>query len=509
MINQQLITLINSLTKSEKRYFKINSSLIKTNKTLLRMFDLLEKNKNQGVNKIIKTLNIPKKTNLAVIESRLQTLILKHLRGFHSNSSQGVELNNLLIEIEILYNKRLFKNCAKLILKAKKIATKYGHHLALLTILKWESYIEKEQGKYLLKSQNKLKEILKKESDLLTDYSKLIQFKHHTFNLLLLSKNKIVAELDKEIKDYDQLINNKFFDITPSSSFDEKIILLNFKGMYYMSKANFKECLKQFVRLIDEIENSDRKNILVSNEYFLGLNNLLLLQVMNNNFENYNETLNKIYRQFESIPAYKSLLFNVTQCYELGIYCEIGEVEKGLKIIPTVEKNLKKYDSETNEINKLLFYLNIAIIYFFNKNYSKSIYWLNIFLNDYSIKKNDVSSNIYYYGHIINILVHFEAKNYDSIDYLYNQCINNIKKIRKINAFDKVVLNFIKTNATHLIKSQKEQLNSFHQLKKALTEIIKTPEESISLHFFDFFSWIDSHLSNESIADLIKKKRLN
>ena len=92
---------------------------------------------------------------------------------------------------------------------------------------------------------------------------------------------------------------------------------------------------------------------------------------------------------------------------------------------------------------------------------------------------------------------------------MYNQCINNLKKIRKINEFDKIVLNFIKTNANHFIKSQKEKINSFHQLKKTLTEIVKTPEESISLHFFDFFSWIDSHLNNVPIADLIKKKRLN
>ena len=509
MINNQLISLINSLTKSEKRYFKINASLVKTNKTLLRMFDLIEKNKVYASDELLKKLNLSKKSNLAVIESRLQTLILKHLRGFHANSSQGIELNNMLIEIEILYNKRLFKNCAKLILKAKKTAIKYDQHLALLSILKWESFIEKEQGKYLLQSQNKLKEIVDQENQILLNYSRLIQFKHHTFNLLLLSKNKIVAQLNKELADYDKLINDHFFDMKDNYSFDEKLYLLNFKGMYYMSKANFKECLEQYIILIDEIENSDRKNILKSNEYFLGLNNLLLLQVMNKNFDHYNDTLKKIYQQFEGLAAYKALLFNVTRCYELGIYCEIGEAEKGLKLIPEIERNLKKYDSETNEINKLLFYLNIAIIYFFNNNYSKSIYWLNIFLNDYSIKKNDVTSNIYYYGHIINILVHFEAKNYDSIDYLYNQCVNNLKKIRKINEFDKVVLNFIKTNSNEPFTSQKQKTKAYTELKNQLDDLVKNPEETISLHFFDFFSWIDSHLRNEPFAELIKKKRLS
>lgn len=508
MINTQLIALIKSLTKSEKRYFKLNASLIKTNTTLIGLFDLIESKKITDYITITKKLKLKNKNNLAVIESRLQTLILKHLRGFHANSSQGIELNNLLVEIEILYNKRLFKNCAKLILKAKKIAEKYEHHLALLSILKWESFIEKEQGKYLLQAQNKLKEIERKEGEILLNYSKLIKYKHHTFNILLLSKNRAVSQLNKEIKDYEKLMNAGFFDVKPQHSFDEKIYLLNFRAMYFLSKSNFNECLLQYITLVNEIESFDRKNILKSNEYFLALNNLLLLQVMTRNFNAYNKSLKKIYTQFENLPTYKALLFGITQCYELGIYCEIGEAKKGLALIPEIEKNLKKYDSETNDISKLLNYLNIAIIYFFNTNYSKAIYWLNIFLNDYSIKKNDVNSNIFYYGHLINILIHFEAKNYDSIDYLYNQCLTNLKKIRPLKQLDKVILDFIKTYAANPI-ALKDKSKVFAKLKTELSTIAKNPDEAVALQFFDFISWTESHIDNYAMADIIKKKQLS
>ena len=509
MINQQLISLIESLTKSEKRYFKINASVIKTNKTLIRMFDLIEKNKIYSVNEISKKLTISKKSNLAVIESRLQTLILRHLRRFHANNSQSIELNNLIIEIEILYTKRLFKNCAKLILKAKKIASKHNHLLALLNILKWESYIEKEQGKYLLEAQKKLKEIAENENKILLNYARLTAFKHHTFNILLLSKNRAVAQLNKEIKDYDKLMNKGFFDLKPSYSFDEKVYILNFKAMYYLSKSNFSKCLSQYVTLVKEIENFDRKNILNSNEYFLALNNLLLLQVMNKNFSEYTTTLEKIYTQFGVLDIYKTLLFGITKCYELGIYCEIGEAKKALELIPDIEKNLKKYDSEIGDVSKLLIYLNIAITYLFNKNYSKSIHWLNMFLNDYSIKKNDVTSNIFYYGHLINILVHFEAKNYDSIDYLYKECLNNLKKIRPLKQFDNEILNFIKKHSEQPIVSQKEKTRIFTELKNQLNKICNNPEEAVALQFFDFISWADSYILNTPISDLIQKKNLN
>ncbi|PKP45891.1 MAG: hypothetical protein CVT95_07945, partial [Bacteroidetes bacterium HGW-Bacteroidetes-12] len=281
MVNHQLIQLISSLTKSEKRYFKVNASIVKTNKMLLRMFDVIEKNKDLSESELLKQLKIPSKSNLAVMESRLQALILKHLRGFHSNSSQEIELHHLLVEIEILYTKRLFKNCAKQILKAKKIAISCDNHLILLGILKWESYIEKEQGKYLLQSQNKLKEILNDETQLLTDYTKLIEYKYHTFNLLLLSKNKVVAQLHKEIEFYDKLVNDGFFEIKTNHTFEDKLYLLNFKGMYFMSKGDLSSCLSIYHKLMLEIESSNKKNILQSNEYFLALNNLLLLEVLN------------------------------------------------------------------------------------------------------------------------------------------------------------------------------------------------------------------------------------
>ncbi|MCB0401507.1 MAG: hypothetical protein KDD41_05445 [Flavobacteriales bacterium] len=506
MINQQLTDLILSLTKTEKRYFKIHARTSKTSKTLVKMFEAIENNPDIGKMQLQKELRLNSEENVAVAETRLHALILKNLRNFHSGASQSIELNNLIIEIEILYQKRLFKNCMKLITKAKKLATLQSNHIALLSLLKWESFIEKEEGKYLHRSQEKLKAILESEQKVIRDYSRQTEYKYHTFNLLLLSKNKAIASLNKEISQYDEMIAEGLFDVKPEHTIDDKAYILNFMGMYHMSKGNFPACLNCYIELIDIIEQSPRKNLLKSNEYFLALNNLLLMQAMNKKFGDFSNTLRKIYAQFKNLQAYQALLFNVTRNYELGIYCEIGEAEKGFKILPEITRELKKYGSETYEINKLLFYLNIAIMYLFNQKYKESIYWLNEFLNDYSIKKNDVTSNIYYYGHIINMIVHFEAGNYDSINYLYNESVSNLKKIRPISKFDSTILAFIKASVKNEYEFQKQKDTAFRELKSKLEDIVTNPNESISLHFFDFFAWIDSHLTGQPIAAIIRKK---
>lgn len=508
MTNKALIHLIKSLTKSEKRYFKIHSSVNKTNQSLVELFNLIEKGKTDHRH-LIKALKLNSKTNLSVLETRLHQLIMKHLRGFHSNNTINIELKNLLIEIEILYNKRLFKNCGKTILRAKKIAKKYDQHLSLLELLKWESYLEKEEGKYLFKSQEKLKTINTEEEEIVNDYLHLSESRYHTFNLLLLSKNKIVEQLNKELSYYEKLFKDNKFIINENYSLEERVYILNFRAMYFMTKGDYKNCLNEYNKLTNIIENSDRKNILKSNEYFLALNNNLLLQVMNNHFDEYEKILNKIYAQFSSLPGYEKLLFNVTKCYELAIYCELAEVNKGLELIPEIVKSLKSFGNDVNEINRLYFYLNIAILYIYAKNYSKSIYWLNVFLNDYAIKKNDVSSNLFYYAHLINLLTHFEAENYDSIEYLYKESKRNLQKIRKINAFDSLILKFIFDYATKLPNSKKEKLERFKLLKKELKEISTDKSQTTALQFFDFFVWIESHLLDKSIIELIKSKRLN
>ena len=500
-----VIELIKSLTKSEKRYFKVNSSIIKTNKNLIALFDLIDSNKDYTDKDLILQLSLKTKNNLSVLENRLNNLILTHLKNFHSNNSQSIELNNIIIQIEILYNKRLFKNCQKLILKGKKIAKQTDNHLALLSILKWESFIEKEEGKYLHQSQEKLKTILEYETTVINDYTNLTQAKFDTFNLLLLSKNRAIAQLNKELINYDKKVNNNEFDIKKNDSFDIKIYKLNFLAMYNMSKGDYKKCLDLYYKLVAIIESSDRKNILTSNEYFLALNNQLLMLVLNKKLKGYEETLKKIYHQFIPIEAYHPLLFNITQCYELGVYCELANLKEGLKILPIIEKNLIKYKDNTNDISKLLFYLNIGIMNYFDSNYSESINWLNHFLNDFSIRKSKVNSNIYYYAHIINLVVHFDAKNYESINYLHRESINNLKKIRPLNNFDSTILEFIKTYSENP-QTKHQQKVTFKALQKKLKEIIKKPEEATALHFFDFIAWTESYISDTPIHKIIQAK---
>ena len=138
----ELFQLIKSLTKSEKRYFKLSSTLQSGEKNYIKLFEAIE---NQFIydEEAIKFL-FKKETfikHLPSEKNHLYNLILKSLRNFYTDNSADAILQELLRNIELLYNKALYKECIKNINKAKSIAYNYEKYYFLLDIINWEKRI--------------------------------------------------------------------------------------------------------------------------------------------------------------------------------------------------------------------------------------------------------------------------------------------------------------------------------------------------------------------------------
>ena len=106
----ELFNLIQSLSKSEKRFFKLSSSLQEGEKNYLKLFETIEKQQQYNEAEIKKKYENEKFIqHLPSEKNHLYKLILKSLRGYHSDNSINSILKQELKNIEILYNKALYK----------------------------------------------------------------------------------------------------------------------------------------------------------------------------------------------------------------------------------------------------------------------------------------------------------------------------------------------------------------------------------------------------------------
>ncbi|MDB4678454.1 hypothetical protein OAE93_01860, partial [bacterium] len=141
--SDKIFQLIKSLSKAEKRYFKVYTSKQagdKNNHQIL--FDAVDKQSDYDESLLKRNLKNPSLVkSLPIAKTRLYDVILRALDAYHSNSSIDAQLKRTLHCAEILYKKGLYGQSQKLLDGAKKLAYKYDKHTSLLEIFMWEKLL--------------------------------------------------------------------------------------------------------------------------------------------------------------------------------------------------------------------------------------------------------------------------------------------------------------------------------------------------------------------------------
>ena len=143
--SSELFDLIQSLTKSEKRFFKLSSSLQSGDKNYLKLFDQIDKQSEYNedeIKEVFKNESFIK--HLPSEKNHLYKVILKSLRSFHSDRSISSVLRQEIKNIEILFQKALYKECGKFITRAKKKAYDHEKFYYLFELISWEKNLLEE-----------------------------------------------------------------------------------------------------------------------------------------------------------------------------------------------------------------------------------------------------------------------------------------------------------------------------------------------------------------------------
>src|SRR2546423_12681940 len=121
--SDQLFRLIKSLTKSEKRYFKLFASrhTIGEKNDYVVLFEAIDSQEEYDEKKLMKNFKHAFQSPSAIAKARLYEIILRSLDAYHANSSIDVEIRKLLHYSEILFKKSLYKDSDKALSKAKRL----------------------------------------------------------------------------------------------------------------------------------------------------------------------------------------------------------------------------------------------------------------------------------------------------------------------------------------------------------------------------------------------------
>ncbi|MBI2270607.1 MAG: hypothetical protein HYU69_09680 [Bacteroidetes bacterium] len=501
-----------SLDTHERVYFKKYVINNLGRNSYIQVFDCIDKMKVYDENVLkIKLRDSIKGKGFKWLKKRTYEAIVKSLSDYHSDSSIGRILQNLIHRAELLIRKKLNVAAEKTIKKAEELARKTGENEYLLIILNLKTLYWR-RGRFIEDLDNYCTN---------GGFDNEISYANETIKIIEL--RRLATELERINLRYSNLRDKGFIKKINSIS---KSPLLRSVAQYKTGRAipmfynvhysvagltnKFDE--KSYWRQMELIKYLERDKKLLPYKayvYISALSNLIiLLSVLGNRRNEIRMAFEKARSFYLTLstkhqPKIVQHLFVDLFANYIGHLYDTGAPEESINVWNKMEKNNVFNITELRSEAEIALYTNLALCYFSLKRYRETLKQLNIIIS--KSDNNNLRMDVQGMAKILVIIVHYELKNYELLPYLIKQTKNYLKKKHLLFEFEKIMLNFFGKVAPVLSEGN-EKSSAFIELKKEALRIFRDPVEAKVLNFFDFVSWIDSKIEKEHFADIIRRK---
>jgi len=499
-----LFQLIQSLTKAEKRYFKMYTSLQQGSKEYIDLFNLFEKENN-----VTKVKEIFTSSNLLcsyeASSKYLYKVLMDALVQFKLDADKTSRLINSLLKARIFFEKSLYEEGFLLLEKIQEEAAINEEFIIQLWAAQLELYYISNLNfhtiseKQLIQKQMKINELLK--------YQKNI-YQHTTLYELLrhrLMYKGVVRTKEQKDELNDLVVSELNYNSNPmADTFESEKIHLLFQSFYFITINDHKSALKTFYELNNLLENNRHLWIERPIDYLSTIEGILDSLLSMKQYKEIQAFLNKL-QQIEIKSTYFEVMVErVRFIYTIASYLNTGEFEKAEIIKQQFDESLFKRIHFLDLSKQADIYLYSAIIFIGKGDMNKAHQTLNKILLE---SKLYFSLPSYRTFRLIHLLIHFELGNHDYIESetrsLKRTFSNENNKSYQI---EKIVFRF--TQNKILPSSLKAREIIWEKLEHSFEKATKDKYEIQLLKIFDFASWIEAKLLRKSFADLLKRKNV-
>lgn len=503
--SNSLFRLIKSLTKSEKRYFKLYVSAFREQSGLLALYDFIEKQETYNeasVNNFVASQGGHQQ--LHVIKYSLTRLILKVMRSYYAEKTEENKFIEAFADIVFLQRKGLYKECQQLITRFYKKAQSGEYFVKSLQFLVFQQsliYVN-EKSKTLEKKYDHIYKEIRKTLLLLDNlllYSKLVN------KILIVYLKEGELRNTKKLEEISHFMDNSLLK-NPKTALSKsaKNLYYSIYDIYYtlkVDKTNIYIVRKKILELRAYFfKNSSNEHAIRS--YLSALSNLLSIQLQLAKKKEFFDTLKIILTLPQSSLAIKrNMIFNYH--YHLLIYYYwSGQIVKAQNIIDEYENAyldiiMAYKDTQSVEINFV-----ISCIYFAAAEYEKAQKYIAQVLDKI---KSHVREDIMSIARLVEIIIHIELGNKRFLDSLVESTYVYLNKKKKLLDFEKVILKFTKQyTATINDRALMFLWKNMHIDLKKLKE--KNNLEKAAFGYFDIMSWLESKIHKTTYSAFLKKK---
>lgn len=487
-----LFLLIQSLTKAEKRAFKLYASRSSSSQKLfIKLFDLIDSMSELNDDMVKKKLKLDS-GQYSNLKRHLYSQILNSLRMLNIEKKPNIKVREYIDMAYVLYGKGLYMQALNILSQARQLCVKYGTDLSLITIMEIEKNIHSRH----------ITRVNKEDFDqLLMDTSKLSESISHRVLLtnLKLTMHKRYVE-DGHVKSAEELAELKDYFISAISPIDynslgimEKIYYNQCYVWYNYVIDDYKSCLKyaeNWLKVFRENEALKRRDY---NLYLRGYHYALTSAYNLSNYKIHNNYLKELekfrkdsYSRFNKNNKIFSFLYTHTGRLNNAFLSK--DYEEGLRYIPKTLRRLKRYHNELDHHKIMVLHYKIAWMYICSEKPKEALPFLEGIITQ---RRKSLREDIQSYIRIMHLMALLDLEDFSGVLNLLNKYKYYFQQAKETNQLQIETLSYFREICKAPIFERKKINKQFLQ---KLLKIRKNKFEKRAFLYLDIVSWMENKI---------------
>jgi hypothetical protein len=493
-----LYQLVHSLSKTEKRYFKVYSTrhIIGEENNYIVLFDLLDEMRAFDAELLRQRLaQAGIGGNHSALKAYLYKLILKAMRAFHAERSSRIRLRDLLTDAEFLIERGLYSQADDLLQKAKEDAQARGSLLGLLEIVELSSQRIMSQETVQLPERvdavfaerGQIQAALKMEGLVAKTYLQVLaRHRKHGHLLHEPQRSEVIALAESLAAAIDPA------RLTPLA-----------RTRYAHIRMLHAECLGD----PQQVLAASRAHVAAWEEagwlaaespthYRRALANLLAALFKADQITAFPEVLARL----KSIPAAhhddEAETFQNAAFYEFLYHLNRAALGEAARLVPGIKAGLDRYESKISKSREISFRFNICLLYFFMGQWSDALKWLNRLRDERpSEQRLDVQAVL----RIFELILHYELDHLDLLENKLRAARRHFKQHPPGGTLIAAVLDFF----AQLLKAPDPK--ALRSLMTALhTRLNASAHKGLEPGILECSLWLSYHLQGPSMPAVLQ-----
>lgn len=500
-----VVSLVHSLSKAEKRQFKMYSSLQKGEKDYVLLFKVIEKHHNEkDIKKAFEIRSDGSVFNVAI--KHLYKVLTDSLLQLKMGQDKESALHTELLKATILLDKSLYLEGFKALHKVQRDAEEYEQYILLLLATRMElNYLNSLNFQGLTESE------LQKKQGKIEEVIRYIKNSHQHSTLYEILGHRLThkghVRTNEQKKELNDLVVSEMTIMANPLAFtveSAKIHLL-FQANYFITINDYKSALKAFYELIELLEEHRYLWVDSPGDYLVSIEGILDSLRTIGQYDSMKFFLDKLTKLPGQTGKFEVMVQQVNYIYTLSSYSDRGQYHKALQLPGKYKETLFDKIDMLDPNKQAEVFLYTALIYFGNNDLNKSHFYLGKVLFK---GKEYYKLPVFQTFRLLHLLIHNEMGNDDVVT-------NELRSVKrtmvggqhKTYRVEKIIFSFVRLSIQSL--SGKEKAALAEKYKSMFSAIGKDKNEIQVLKIFDFDSWIESKITGRKFEEVIKDKMLS